>query len=146
MSDIILYAHTGLHFIPLRTPNGESTPHVGIFVKIKMDKLSQKQASSSGTCSLQDLNSPKKGQLSSSKLFETCNLSLDQIEEDTTAIEEFESPTKEEKTANICSLSDSVFADGNSAHVPSKKQPKISRQDAIIEFTVELRSSSSDDI
>jgi len=40
----------GVRYIPLRTPGGKSTPHVGLFVKINIKKLSSQGASASGTC------------------------------------------------------------------------------------------------
>ena len=36
-----------MKFIPLRTPGGEATSHIGVFVKIEIKALRHKQASSS---------------------------------------------------------------------------------------------------
>lgn len=141
-----VHLHVGLHFIPLRTPSGESTSHVGIFAKIKMSKLSQEQASSSGTCLLQDFpNSPTNG-LSSSRYFEICNLSPDETVEDTIVDKgsELHSAIMEEQAVSTCSLSDDVV-NVNSINFP-RNRPKIARQEAIVEFTVEIHDNSSTDI
>jgi len=49
---LILYTwyNVGVRFIPLRTPGGKSTSHIGIYAKINMKKLSHRIASSSGIC------------------------------------------------------------------------------------------------
>ena len=140
-----VHLHVGLHFIPLRTPSGESTSHIGIFVKIKMNRLSQKQASSSGMCPLQNLKSPTPG-LSPLRFLETCKLSPDKTVEDTISNEgpELHNASEEEQTVNTCSLSNGVV-DVHSAELPHKR-PKIFRQEAIVEFTVEIHGNSSSDV
>lgn len=132
--------HIGLHFVPLRTPGGKSASHIGIFVKIAMNKLSQKQASSSGICSLQDVKSPSE-KLSSSRLFETCKFSLEEIKEDTNSVAEDELRIEEEKSTNACSISKDT-TDTDSADLVQSKS-RLVRQEAIVQFTVELCSSSS---
>ena len=124
--------------------SGESTSHIGIFAKIKMNKLSQKQASSAGMCSLQDLKSPTSG-LPSSRFLETCKLSPNETVEDITADEgpELHSAIKEQ-AVSTCSLSDDVV-NVSSVAFP-RTQPKIVRQEAIVEFTVEICGNSSTDI
>ena len=133
--------HTGLHFIPLRTPGGKSASHIGIFVEIALSKLSQKQASSSGICSLQNVKSPSE-KLSSSRLFETCKFTLDQIEEDDIiSVAEDGSCNEGEKNSNICSVSKNTTNECSTDVV--KNRHKLHRQEAIVEFTVEVSSSSS---
>lgn len=137
-----IFTYSGLRFIPLRTPGGESASHIGIFVKIKMNKLSHKQASSSGICSLQDVNSPMK-RFTSPKLLETYQLT-NSLDGDTTVIvEEHESHSREEKTVvtDICSLSNGT-ADDNSNRT-LHNQPKIVRQKAVIECTAEVHVNPS---
>ena len=125
------FLHAGLHFIPLRTPTGESTPHIGIFVRIKISKLSQEQASSRGMC---DLKSPTKG-LSSLSAPGTCN--LDETVKDKISVKEVKLQRNEESTTSTRLLSD-CFVDGSDADVVDK-QSKIKNQEAI-EFTVKLRT------
>ena len=133
--------HTGLHFIPLRTPGGKSTSHIGIFVEIAMSKLSQKQASSSGICSLQNVKSPSE-KLSSSRLFEACKFTLDQIEEDDIISVAGDGSCNEgEKNGNTCSVSKNTTNEYSTVVV--KNRHKLHRQEAIVEFTVEVSSSSS---
>ena len=117
----------GLRFVPLRTPGGEHASHIGIFVSIEMKKLSQKQASSSGMCSLQDFK-PSMKRFSSPKMLE---MYLDETAEDEIAVEEHETHSKEEKTTSTCSLSNGS-ADENSTNLPSSQKPKIVRQEAIV--------------
>lgn len=132
--------HTGLHFIPLRKSSGEYASHTGIFVKIAMNKLSQEQASSSGTCSLQNLNSSAT-RLPPSRLLETCNLSLNEVEEDTTTVEQCQLPCSEEQTiSSTCSLSNDTSAEENSTSLPHNR-PKMIRQGAIREVTVDIHAS-----
>ena len=61
----------GIRYIPLRTPGGKSTSHVGLFVKIG---ISSEDASTSGTCP-QEFEIPCK-KFSSPTMPETSNLSL----------------------------------------------------------------------
>ena len=98
IDDSLCYLHTGLRFIPLRTPGGESASHIGIFVKIRINKLSQKQASSSGMCSLQDLKTPMK-RFSSPMFPENSRLSLEETVEETIAVEKYKN-NKEQKTTD----------------------------------------------
>ena len=109
----------------MRTPGGQSASHIGIFVEIKITPLCQKQASSSGTCSLQDLQSPMK-RFSFPKTPETYQLSsVDETVGDTVALNEQNSHSEEEKIATTCSLYNGA-ADGNNdtknAHHKAIKQ------------------------
>ena len=132
--------HTGLHFIPLRTPGGKSISHIGIFVKIAMNKLRQKQASCSGTCTLQNVKSPSE-RFSLSRLIETCKFTLDEIKEATSSVAEDELCIKEEKSDNACSISENTTNKYSADLLQS--QSKLVRQEAVVQFTVELCSSSS---
>ncbi|XP_065898551.1 1-phosphatidylinositol 4,5-bisphosphate phosphodiesterase delta-4-like isoform X2 [Dysidea avara] len=49
----------GIRYIPLRTPGGKSSSHVGLFVKIGIKKLSSEGDSASGTCP-QEFQTPPK--------------------------------------------------------------------------------------
>ena len=68
----------GLRFIPLRTPGGESSSHIGLFVKIGLKSLRHKEASASGKC--RDDFEPSLKKLSLSNLPATCHLS-DSVED-----------------------------------------------------------------
>ena len=132
--------HTGLHFIPLRKSSGEYTSHTGIFAKIAMNKLSQEQASSGGTCSLQNLNSSAK-RLPPSRFLETCKLSLNKIEEDTTTVEQGKLPCSEEKLiGSTCSLSNDTSIEESSTPLPHNR-PRMVRQGAIREVTMDIHAS-----
>ena len=135
-----MHIHTGLHYIPLRTPSGEYASHIGIFVKIAMNKLNPEQASSRGMCLLQSSKPPTKG-YSSSWLFETCKISLGIIEEDPRpiAVEE----CKLEKPTSTCLLSNNTD-DGNSTEHLLYDQPNMVKQTAV-EFTVDISTNSSND-
>ena len=63
----------GLKFIPLRSPGGETTSHIGLFVKIEIKALRHTQASPGGSCK-QDLDSSIQ-KFSLSALPEVCHLS-----------------------------------------------------------------------
>ena len=108
-----------------------------------MSKLSQKQVSSSGMCSLQDLPiSPTNGLSSALRFLEICNLSPDETVEDTSAVKRSDSAIIEEQAVSCtCSLSDDVV-NVNSVNFPCNR-PKIARQEAVVEFTVELHGNSS---
>lgn len=123
----VFYICSGLRFIPLRTPGGESASHIGIFVEIKMNKLSHKQASSSGICTVKDPTSPMR-RFSSPRMLEINKLSLDETAEDISIIEEHTSHVEEEKSASICSLSNS--ATENSTKL-LRSQPRMVRQEAV---------------
>jgi len=64
----------GIRYIPLRTPGGKSTSHVGLFVKIGIENLSSEDVSASRTC-VQEFEIPHK-KFSSPTMPETSNLSL----------------------------------------------------------------------
>ena len=114
---------TGLRFIPLRTPGGESASHIGLFVRIKMDNLSHKYASSGGICLQEDL--PKRW--SSLRLPETCSPNLDFGVEGIEPIKE----CKVEETTNNYTLPSSA----------ANNQSKLSCQEAIIQCTAEIHSN-----
>ena len=129
-----MYIHSGLHFIPLRTAGGESASHIGIFVKIKMNNLSHRQASSSGICSQQN-NSLR---WPSSKFLETNghqSCSLDRRAENTPTIKE----KHECKDTSASSFSHSV-AVGNSTDL-LRKQSRIVHQEAAIQCTAEIHAN-----
>ena len=116
----------------MRTPGGESASHIGIFVEIKMNKLSHKQASSSGICPVKDLTSAMK-RFSSPRMLEIDRLNLDETVEDISVVEEHISHSEEEKTANTCSLSN----DENSTDL-LRSQPRMVRQEAVTQCTAEI--------
>jgi len=64
----------GIRYIPLRTPGGKSTSHVGLFVKIGIENLNSEDASASGTCP-QEFEIPCK-KFSSPTMPETSDLSF----------------------------------------------------------------------
>ena len=68
----------GLRFIPLRTPGGESSSHIGLFVKIGLKTLRHKEVSASGKC--RDDFEPSIKKFSLSNLSATCHLS-DSVED-----------------------------------------------------------------
>jgi len=68
-------AHAGVRYIPLRTPGGKSTSHVGLFVKIDIKELSFQDASTSGTCPLEFETSSKK--ISLPTVHEACEITAD---------------------------------------------------------------------
>ena len=129
-----------MRFIPLRTPGGQSTSHIGIFVEIKMGQLSQKQASSSGMCSLQDLKSPMK-RFSLPKILETYQLSsVDETVEDAVTLEEQKSHSKEEKIATTHLLYNDA-PNGNSDAKLSYNETEIVCQEAVKQSTAEIHAN-----
>ena len=128
---------SGIRFIPLRTPGGESASHIGMFVEIKMNKLSHQQASSSGICSVKDLTSSMK-RFSSPRMLETYRLSLDETVEDTGVVEEHISHSEEEETATIaCSSLSNGATDENSIEL-RHSQPRMVHQEAVTQCTAEI--------
>ena len=118
----VSYLFTGLRFIPLRTPGGESASHIGIFVEIRMNKLSHKQASSSGICPVKSMR-----RFSSPRMLDTNKLSLDETVEDIRVVEEHISHTEEEN-----------FATENSTDLLCS-QPRMVRQEAVTQcITAEI--------
>lgn len=127
---IYTYIHSGLHFIPLRTPGGGSATHVGVFVKIKMNKLSHRQASSSGMCSQQN-NSLR---WPSSKFLETHqSCSLDRRAEDTPTIEHECKDTSGRSFAHGAAVRNST----DLLH----KQSRIVHQEAALQCTAEIHAN-----
>ena len=63
--------YAGLRYIPLQTPGGKSTSHVGLFVKIGIKKLSRKYAAASGVCLQEPDALPRK--FSPSSMPEMCD-------------------------------------------------------------------------
>ena len=105
-----------------------------------MRKLSQKQASSSGTCSLQDLESPMK-RFSSPKILETYLFSgIDETVGDTVALDEQESHSKEDKIAATCSLHNGA-ADRNNDIKLSYNQTRTVYQEAVKQCSVEIHAN-----
>ena len=121
-----------MQFIPLRTPGGESTSHIGLFVRIKMDNLSHKKASSSRMCLLQD-NKPFTRRFTSPMPLETSKHSLYEIVEEMDAVVEHEHSNKE-KTADT----------GNSTDLPCT-QPIMAQQGADMKCIVEIHTTPNTD-
>ena len=109
----VIYICSGLRFIPLRKPGGESASHIGIFVEIKMNKLSHKQASSSGICPVKSVR-----RFSSPRVLDTDKPSLDEV------VEEHISHTEEENSATE-----------NSTDL-LRSQPRMVRQEAVTQSIV----------
>ena len=126
--------YIGLRFIPLRTPGGETASHIGIFVNIMIDELSQKQASSSGMCSLE---SPNKGLPTQRQLFNTRKLSIEEIIEDTDSAEGDEDSKEKRSTL----LDNSAMAVDVVSEDVVQNPPKMINQEGIIEFTVKLNAT-----
>lgn len=119
----------GLKFIPLRTPGGESTSQIGVFVKIEIKALKHKQASSSGKC-LQDLDSS----IRKFSLPETCQYS--ESYEDIVAVDH----VKKNGNQKFTHLLSNNSADGG--HDLLRGQQLV-RQGAINEFTVEIHNENN---
>ena len=98
-----------------------------------MNKLSHKQASSSGLCSV---TSPMR-RFSSPRFLETYRVDTDEAVEDTTIVEEDIPYTEEEETAISCSLSDDAAADENIMDT-IHNQPRMFRQEAVSQCTAEI--------
>ena len=131
---VFVHLHSGLHFIPLRTPGGESASHIGIFVKIKMNKLSHRQASSSGVCSQQN-NSLR---WPSSKFLETHqSCSLDRRAEHTPTIKKHEC---KDISTSARSFSHGAAAVSNSSDL-LRKQSRIVHQEAALKCTAEIHGN-----
>ena len=120
---------TGLKFIPLRTPGGGSTSHIGVFVKIEITTLT----SSSKRCP-QDLDSSIQ-KFSLSSLPETCHYS--ESLEDVTTVDYNKEEDDHEITPHLQS-NNSV----NSGHALSRGSLQFFRQRAINECTVEVHAES----
>ena len=103
----------------MRKPGGESASHIGIFVEIKMNKLSHKQASSSGICPVKSVR-----RFSSPRMLDTDKLSLDETVEDICVVEEHISHTEEENSATE-----------NSTDL-LRSQPRMVRQEAVTQSIV----------
>ena len=115
-----------MRFIPLCTPGGESVSHIGLFVRIKKNKLSHKKASSGGICLLQDYRPPMK-KFTSPRLLETFKPRLD---EDMYSIEEEHS--ENEKTNSTKGITDSSSTD------LLQSQPTVTHKDAAMQCIVEI--------
>lgn len=130
---------TGLHYIPLRTPGGESASHTGIFVRIKMSKLDPKQATSSGMGSEQDLKSCLPIRWSSSKILETCPSSPDREEECRIDDVEYKQNKYEDKITGVSSCS-------NDTTINTQKQTRmVRRHGVIVRCIAEVHTDPSDD-
>ena len=124
----------------MRTPGGQSASHIGIFVEIKIRKLSQKQASSRGRCALQDLQSPMK-RFSSPKIPETYQLSdVDEIVGDTVVLDEQKSHSKEENIVTTCSLHNGA-ADRNNDTKLSYNQTKNVHEENVEHCTADIHAN-----
>ena len=121
---------TGLKFIPLRTPGGESTSHIGVFVKIEITKLI-----SSNKCP-EDLD-PSMHTFVPTSLPETCHQYSESLE-DMTTIDYNEEEDDHETTHHSQSNNSS-----NGGHVLSRGPPQFFRQGAINEFTVEVHAENN---
>ena len=118
----------------MRTPGGQSTSHIGIFVEIKMNKLSHKQASSSGLCSLKDLKSPMK-RFSSPRLLETYRFIEDEMTADIIVDEENILQNKETAVSTSSLYNGAI--DANRVC----NQPKMVCQGAVSQCTVEIHAN-----
>ena len=121
--------YTGLRFIPLRTPGGESASHIGLFVRIKIDKLSHKAASSSGKCLLKDHGVQMRKFFSSPMLLVTLKPSLDEVAEEMDVVKENEQ-SNEDKTGST-----NTAIAGNSTDLPYNR-PILVHQEADVKCIV----------
>ena len=116
----------GLKFIPLRNPAGESTSHVGLFVKIAL--------TSSRRCP-QDLESSVR-RFSPPALPETCRYS-----------ESFEYMAPTDHMTEVSDQEITVHLKSNSSanggHILSGAAPKLFRQGAINEHIVEVHAENN---
>lgn len=120
---------TGLKFIPLRTPGGESTSHIGVFVKIEITTLI-----SINKCP-QDLESPMQT-FAPTSLPETCHYS--ESLDDMTTIDYNGEEDDHEITHHSQSNNSS-----NGGHALSRGPPQLFRQRGINEFTVEVHAENN---
>ena len=124
-----VYFHAGLRFIPLRTPGGEYASHIGIFAKIKIRKLNQKQASSSGMCLQEDSNT-----LKWANPFKTCPSDREAI-----AIKECKlSKHKEEGAIGVQFSHDAAV--GKNAN-SEQRQSRLAREEAVVQCTAEIHAN-----
>ena len=119
---------TGLKFIPLRTPGGESTSHIGVFVKIEITTLI-----SINKCP-QDLDSSMQ-EFAPTSLPETCHHS-ESLE--VTTVDYHEEEDNHEITHQSQSNNSS-----NGGHALSRGPPQLFHQGAINEFTVEVHAENN---
>lgn len=125
----------GLHFVPLRTPGGESASHIGIFVEIK---LSLKQVSSIEMYSHQGLNNNLSPTWSSSKL--TCTSRGRETEDTISPVKEHDHKNiKQVKTTSVSSLYRAHG--GSSGNDFPLKQSRLGHQEAVIQCTAEIHSN-----
>jgi len=124
----------GLKFIPLRTPGGECTSHIGLFVNIEIKALRHKQASASGKCP-QDLDSSFE-KFSVPDLAKTCYYS-ESFENTTFPVDHCKKNGNQKLTHSVSNNS----ADGD--HDLLRRQPQLFRQGAINEFTVEVHPNNN---
>ena len=87
------------------------------------------------------MKSPSEKRFSLLRLIETCKFTLDEIKEATGSVAEDELCIKEEKSDNACSISENTTNKDSADLLQS--QSNLVRQEAVVQFTVELRSSSS---
>ena len=127
-----------MHYIPLRTPGGESTSHIGIFVRIKVNKLDPKQATSSGTSSEEEFKNRLPIRWSSSKLLETCPSSPDKEEESSIDVEEYKQKKCEDMNPGISSCSNN---DASNTQVQTRRR----RQGVVMKYIAEVHTNPSND-
>ncbi|XP_065898548.1 uncharacterized protein [Dysidea avara] len=134
----------GIRYIPLRTPGGKSTSHVGLFVNIGVKNLSSHNASSGGTCP-QEFEVPRK-KFSSPTIPETFDLSLakyataDYELENNQEVEDDEDVTCQYKPANVghALLGRELPTDANTCTVEIHINPDVDDSDmnnGIVEST-----------
>ncbi|XP_065898553.1 1-phosphatidylinositol 4,5-bisphosphate phosphodiesterase delta-4-like [Dysidea avara] len=134
----------GIRYIPLRTPGGKSTSHVGLFVNIGVKNLSSHNASSGGTCP-QEFEVPRK-KFSSPTIPETFDLSLakyataDDELENNQEVEDDEDVTCQYKPANVghALLGRELPTDANTCTVEIHINPDVDDSDmnnGIVEST-----------
>lgn len=125
----------GLKFIPLRKPGGETTSHIGVFVKIETKALRHNEASFRGKCP-QDLDSSIQ-KFSLATLPETCQYS--ESLENMDAIDD----NKEETDLDEITLHLPSNNSANGGHALSRGPPRLFRQGGINECTVEVHAESN---
>lgn len=124
----------GLKFIPLRSPGGETTSHIGLFVKIEIKALRHKQASSSGRCK-QDLDSSMQ-KFSLSALPEVCHFS--ESSEAAVGVDHNNEEADQGITPQLVSDNSA-----NGGHLLPSGPPRLVRQGGINEYTVEVHAENN---
>ena len=130
----LVFYGTGLKFIPLRKPGGETASHIGLFVKLEIKTLRHKQASSSGRCK-QDLEKSMQ-KFSLSTVPEICRFS--ESMEAPVAIDHNDEGVDQGITPQLASNNSA-----NGGHLISNRPPQLFRQGGINECTVEIHAENN---